>query len=85
MSDALDIIVENLQETQTNCKKNFAIWKRGLPQDPFTKRLLDIWVTADGENQRRLAIAYPQIAEGIIEYQTLPPKKREKYLDKLLN
>ena len=85
MNDALDLIVENLQETQTNCKKTFAMWKRNLPLDTFSKRLLDIWVTADGENQRRLAIAYPQIASCIIESQTLPPKKREKYLNKLLN
>ena len=84
-SDAFDLICENMQETVTNSKRTFAVWKRHPDQlGSFAKGLLDAWVHADGENQRRLAIAFPQIATAIIEYQTLPEKKAEKYLTKLL-
>ena len=84
MNDALDLVVENLQETLVNNKQVFAKWMLGIPLGDFAKALMEAWSHADIENQRRLAMAYPQIAEGMIEYQTLPPKKRVKYLKKLL-
>lgn len=85
MNDALDLVVENLKETPTNNKKTFAMWMRGIAQGSFAQALMEAWSRADGENQRRLAMAYPQIAECIIEYQTLPRNKRDKYLKKILN
>ena len=75
MRDALDLVCENLQETPTNNKRTFA------------EKLMAVWECADDENQRRLAIAYPQIASAIIEWQTLAtvnPRRAEKYLNKLL-
>ena len=85
MNDALDLVVENMQETPTNNKKTFAKWVLGYDLGSFAQALMNAWSHADGENQRRLAIAYPQIAECMIEYNTLPEKKREKYLKKTLN
>lgn len=87
MRDALDLVCENLQETPTNNKRTFAKWKTGMELGAFAKKLMAVWECADGENQRRLAIAYPQIANAIIEWQTLAevnPKRAEKYLKKLL-
>ena len=82
---AFELVCQNMQETPTNCKRTFAMWKRHPEQmGSFTRALMDAWAKADGENQRRLAIAYPQIANCIIEYQTLPEKKAEKYITKLL-
>lgn len=88
MNDALDIVVENLQETPANNKAMFAKWKRGVELGSFATALMEAWAHADGENQRRLAIAFPQIASAMIEWQTLASvseKRAEKYLDKLLN
>ena len=87
MNDAFDLVCENLQETPTNNKAVFAKWKRGLPLGSFTSALMTAWEHADGENQRRLAMAFPQIASAILEWQTLAnvsEKRAEKYLDKLL-
>lgn len=82
---AFDLVVNNMRETDTNNKKVFALWHRdGLSKDGFTKKLLDAWAIAGGDDQQRLAIAFPQIAGAILEYQTLPEKKREKYLNKLI-
>ena len=83
--DAFDIIVENMKETPVNNRKTFAKYMLGLPVDSFSKTLLDAWMGADGDCQQRLAIAFPQLATGMLEWQTLPEKKREKYLKKLLN
>lgn len=66
MNDALDLVCENLQETPTNNKAVFAKWKRGLPLGSFTSALMTAWEHADGENQRRLAMAFPQIASAIL-------------------
>lgn len=85
MKDALDLIVHNLRETETNCKKTFAKWKLGLELDEFSKQLLDLWANATADNQERLAIAFPQIAEATLEYIRLKPTKQKKYLEKLLN
>lgn len=88
MNDALDIVVENLQETPVNNKAIFAKWKRGVKLGSFATALMEAWAHADSENQRRLAIAFPQIASAMIEWQTLASvseKRAEKYLDKLLN
>lgn len=82
--DAFELIVSNMRETPTNNKKIFAKYILGETLEAFPKSLLDAWHKADGENQQRLAIAFPQIASAMIEYQTLPEKKREKYLRKLL-
>lgn len=82
---AFELVVNNMRETTTNNKKVFALWHRNnLPEDGFIKKLLDAWAIADGDNQQRLAIAFPQIAGAILEYQTLPEKKREKYIKKLM-
>ncbi len=82
---AFDLICENMKETDTNRKRTFAMWKRHPEQlGDFTRALMNAWEHADGENQQRLAIAFPQIASAIIEYQTLPEKKAEKYITKLL-
>lgn len=84
--DAFNLIVENMQETPTNNKKVFA--RSVLHPDQlneFDSLLIKLWNCADGENQRRLAIAFPQIAYCILEYTTLPEKKRIKYLKRLLN
>ena len=71
MNDALDLVCENLQETPTNNKAVFAKWKRGLPLGSFTSALMTAWEHADGENQRRLAMGFPQIASAILEWQTV--------------
>lgn len=87
MNDALDLVCENMQETLVNNKKTFAKWKRGYELGSFTALLMEAWAHADGENQQRLAIAYPQIAMAMIEYQTLAEvnqRASEKYLNKLL-
>ena len=82
--DAFDLIVNNMRETNTNNKQIFARYMRGLPLGSFAQHLMDAWAIADGDNQERLAIAFPQIAHAMLEYNTLPEKKREKYLEKLL-
>jgi len=82
---AFDLVVNNMRETPTNSKRTFALWKKHPDQlGSFSKGLLDAWEHADGDNNQRLAIAFPQIASAIIEYQTLPEKKAEKYINKLL-
>lgn len=81
---AFELVVNNMRETDTNNKKVFALWHRnGLPADGFSKKLMDAWAIAGPDEQQRLAIAFPQIASAIIEYQTLPEKKREKYINKI--
>ena len=82
---AFELVVNNMKETPTNNKKVFARYVLDLlPQGSFEHLLLDIWSHTDEDNQERLAIAFPQIASAILEYKTLPEKKREKYLKKLL-
>lgn len=81
---AFELVVNNMRETDTNNKKVFAYWHKGvLPADGFVKKLMDAWAIAGPDEQQRLAIAFPQIASAIIEYQTLPEKKREKYINKI--
>lgn len=80
---AFELVCENMQETPTNNKKTFARYMLDIDVGEFATQLLDAWTHADGENQRRLAMAYPQIATAMLEYNTLPEKKREKYLHKL--
>lgn len=82
---ALELVTKNMQETKSNNKKVFARFMLDMPLDDFEQRLMETWACADGENQERLAMAYPQIGYAILEYSTLPEKKREKYLRKLLN
>lgn len=82
---AFDLVVNNMRETITNNKKVFAAWHKDLlPADGFAKKLLDAWAIGDPDDQQRLAIAFPQIATAILEYQTLAPKKREKYINKII-
>ena len=83
--DAFDLICENMKETAINNKKVFARYMLELPVGDFEKKLLDAWRVADGDCQQRLAIAFPQIASAMLEWQTLPEKKREKYLQKLIS
>lgn len=81
---ALELVTKNMQETKTNNKKVFARFMLDMPLDDFEQRLMETWACADGENQERLAMSYPQIAYAMLEYNTLPEKKRVKYLRKLL-
>ena len=83
--DAFDLICENMKETAINNKKVFARYMLELPVGDFEKKLLDAWRVADGDCQQRLAIAFPPIASAMLEWQTLPEKKREKYLQKLIS
>lgn len=83
--NAFELVCDNMRETETNNKKTFARYMLELPMDEFGKALMDLWIKADGDNQERLAIAFPQIAYAMLEYNTLPEKKRQKYLQKLLN
>ena len=83
---AFQLVCENMQETLVNNKKIFAKWKLGIPMGSFATKLMELWEHADPENQYRLAIAYPQIAEAIIQWQAFPKEKqRTKYLKNLLN
>lgn len=81
---ALELVTKNMQETKTNNKKVFARFMLSMPLDDFEQRLMDAWTHADPDNQERLAMSFPQIAYAMLEYNTLPEKKREKYLRKLL-
>ena len=81
---AFELVVANMKETKVNNKKVFARYMLGEPLPEFEQRLMDTWAIADGECQERLAIAFPQCACAMLEYNTLPEKKREKYLKKLL-
>lgn len=83
--DAFDLVVNNMRETPINNKKVFARYKLGLPLETFPQKLMELWETASDDDQERLAISYPQIASCILEYFTLPEKKREKYLRNLIN
>jgi hypothetical protein len=83
--DAFELVVNNMRETPTNNKKTFARYALEEPMGEFEKRLMDAWTIADGDNQERLSIAFPQIACAILDCSALLPKKREKYLRKLLN
>lgn len=82
--DAFDLICNNMKENEVNNKKTFAKYMLDIPLGNFAQRLMDAWAIADEDSQERLATAFPQIATCIIEYYTLPDKKREKYLRKLL-
>lgn len=82
--DAFDLVCNNMKETKTNNKKVFARFMLSMPLDDFEQRLMETWACADADNQERLAIAFPQCAYAMLEYNTLPEKKREKYLKKLL-
>lgn len=82
--DAFELVVNNMKETPTNNKKTFARYMRKLNLGEFEQLLMDTWFHANDDNQERLAIAFPQIAHALLEYYTLPEKKREKYLKKLL-
>lgn len=82
--DALELVTQNMQESQTNNKKVFARFMLDMPLDDFSQRLLDTWLYhAQEDDWERLAIAYPQLAYAMLEYNTLPEKKRKKYLEKL--
>ena len=81
---ALELVTKNMQETKTNNKKVFARFMLDMPLDDFEQRLMETWACANADNQERLAIAFPQCAYAMLEYNTLPEKKREKYLRKLL-
>lgn len=81
---AFELIVSNMKENKVNNKKTFAKFMLDLPLGDFEKKLLDAWTVADGDCQERLAVSFPQIASCMLEYYTLPEKKREKYLKKLL-
>lgn len=83
--DAFDLVCKNMRQTKTNDKKVFARFMLELPLDDFEQRLMETWACADGDNQERLAISFPQIAVAMLEYNTLPDKKREKYLHRLIN
>lgn len=83
--DALELVTQNMQETQTNNKKVFARFMLDMPLDNFSQRLLDTWLYhAPKDDWERLAISYPQLAYAMLEYNTLPEKKRKKYLEKLV-
>lgn len=84
-NDAFELIVDNMKETTVNNRKVFARYMLGEPVDEFSKKLLDAWAVADGDCQQRLATSFPQLGIGMLEWQTLPEKKREKYLKNLLN
>lgn len=81
---AFDLVCNNMKETKVNNKKVFARYVLGEPLPEFEQRLMDAWAIADGECQERLAMSFPQLAVAMLEYNTLPEKKREKYLKKLL-
>lgn len=82
--DALELVTQNMQESHANNKKMFARFMLDMPVDDFTKRLLETWLYyAHDDDWERLAIAYPQLAYAMLEYNTLPEKKRKKYLEKL--
>lgn len=82
--DAFDLICNNMKENEINNKKTFAKYMLDIPLGNFAQRLMDAWSVADADAQERLAMSYPQIAVAMLEYNTLPEKKREKYLRKLL-
>ena len=82
---ALELVTKNMKETRVNNKKVFARYILGEPLPEFEQRLMDAWAIADGECQERLAVSFPQLAVAMLEYNTLPDKKREKYLRKLLD
>ena len=82
---AFELVVNNMKETPVNNKKTFAKYMLGVPLGSFAQSLMDAWTHADPDNQERLAIAFPQIASAMLEWQTLPEKKREKYLQKLIS
>ena len=81
---ALELVTKNMSETKTNNKKVFARFMLDMPLADFEQRLMETWACADADNQERLAMAFPQIGYAMLEYYTLPEKKREKYLRKLL-
>lgn len=83
--DAFDLICDNMKETAINNKKVFARYMLELPVGDFEKKLLDAWRVADGDCQQRLATAFPQIGYAMLEWSTLPEKKRQKYLQKLIS
>lgn len=82
--DAFDLVVNNMRETPSNNKKTFARYMKKLELGEFEQLLMETWFHANDDNQERLAIAFPQVAHAILEYYTLPEKKREKYLNKLM-
>lgn len=82
--DAFELVVNNMRETDTNNKKTFARYMLNLPLGDFEHALLDLWRNANPDNQERLAIAFPQLAYAMLDYSALMPKKREKYLKKLI-
>lgn len=83
--DAFDLICNNMKETPVNNKKTFAKYMLGIQLGSFAQSLMDAWSHADLDNQERLAMCFPQIAYAMLEYNTLPEKKRKKYLEKILN
>lgn len=82
--DAFDLIVNNMRENKINSKKTFARYMLDMKIEEFAKLLLDAWQKAGADENERLATGFPQLAHAILEYYTLPEKKREKYLHKLL-
>lgn len=83
--DAFDLIVNNMRENKINSKKIFARYMLNMEVEEFAKLLLDAWQKAGADENERLATGFPQLAQAILEYYTLPEKKREKYLQKLIN
>lgn len=85
--DALDLVCQNMQETDTNNKKTFAKWKSGLPVSEYAQKLLDLWTIASPEDQERLAIAYPQLAGAMLDWSKLneaSKKQGDKYIKSFL-
>lgn len=82
--DAFDLVCNNMRETPTNSKKTFAKYMLGVDLGGFAQLLMEAWSKADGDNQERLAIAFPQIAYAMLNYSALPEKKQKKYLESLL-
>ena len=83
--DAFELVCNNMKENEINNKKTFAKYMLDIPMGNFAKRLMDAWAVADSDSQERLAVAFPQCAYAMLEYNTLPEKKRKKYLEKILN
>ena len=82
---AFELIVNNMRETEVNSKKTFAKFMAGKKLDDFSQKLMEAWCYyAKADDVERLSISYPQIAHAMLEYNTLPEKKRKKYLEKLL-
>ena len=82
---AFDLVVNNMRMTTTNSERTFAMFMLGYDIGEFATLLLRAWTKADSDNQQRLAIAFPQIANAMIKYNDLcSDKKKQKYLKQLI-